>query len=419
VLDDARLAAGADPGDASGDLFSLAQTIASLTGGLVSIEDSASRVLAYSSGEEVDELRRLSVLGRRGPEQYLALLREWGVFSRLRSGEEVVRIDEHPELGIRRRLAVGIHAGTQPLGTIWVQEGDRPFTAGSEEALLGAARTTALYLLRQRTEASVGLRLREDLLASLLEGRIEAAALADTVEVTARRPAVVAAFALSPGGRPAAAEEHDRSERELQRRRMIDLVAVHTAAYRRTALVTALGGRVYVLLPELAGAEAAVVALTRRTVEAARGVLGVAVQGAVGSPVAALAEVPRSRTDADRVLDAMGRDLALDVATMADVRSRVLVGETLAHLRATPTLRDPRLELLARHDAEAGSALAVSLMAYLEEFGDVRAAARRLHIHPNTLRYRVRRAEAVTGIDLGDARERLFAHLQLLMECGG
>jgi hypothetical protein len=25
----------------------------------------------------------------------------------------------------------------------------------------------------------------------------------------------------------------------------------------------------------------------------------------------------------------------------------------------------------------------------------------------------------VTGIDLGDARERLFAHLQLLMECGG
>jgi DNA-binding PucR family transcriptional regulator len=419
VLDDARLAAGADPGDASGDLFSLAQTIASLTGGLVSIEDSASRVLAYSSGEEVDELRRLSVLGRRGPEQYLALLREWGVFSRLRSGEEVVRIDEHPELGIRRRLAVGIHAGTQPLGTIWVQEGGRPFTAGSEEALLGAARTTALYLLRQRTEASVGLRLREDLLASLLEGRIEAAALADTVEVTARRPAVVAAFALSPGGRPAAAEEHDRSERELQRRRMIDLVAVHTAAYRRTALVTALGGRVYVLLPELAGAEAAVVALTRRTVEAARGVLGVAVQGAVGSPVAALAEVPRSRTDADRVLDAMGRDLALDVATMADVRSRVLVGETLAHLRATPTLRDPRLELLARHDAEAGSALAVSLMAYLEEFGDVRAAARRLHIHPNTLRYRVRRAEAVTGIDLGDARERLFAHLQLLMECGG
>ena len=38
-------------------------------------------------------------------------------------GRGVVRIDEHAELGIRRRLAVGVHAGQRQLGTIWVQEG--------------------------------------------------------------------------------------------------------------------------------------------------------------------------------------------------------------------------------------------------------------------------------------------------------
>ena len=121
IVDDARVTATEDLPEAGGDLFSMAQTIAHLTGGLVSIEDAASRVLAYSSGAEVDELRRLSVLGRQGPESYLALLREWGVFAKLRSGEEVVRVEEHPELGIRRRLAVGIHAGRRPLGSIWVQ----------------------------------------------------------------------------------------------------------------------------------------------------------------------------------------------------------------------------------------------------------------------------------------------------------
>ncbi|MFC4561987.1 helix-turn-helix domain-containing protein [Nocardiopsis mangrovi] len=434
VLDDARLTADADFGDSSGDLFSLAQTIATLTGGLVSIEDSASRVLAYSSGEEVDELRRLSVLGRRGPEQYLSLLRDWGVFSRLRAGEEVVRIDEHPELGIRRRLAVGIHAGSQPLGTIWVQEGAEPLTANSEEALLGAARMTALHLLRHRTEMTVGLRLREDLLSSLLEGRIEAAALADSIEVTPARPALVVAFSLSAAGsRSGPAEERGRSERALKRRRMIDLISVHTAAYRRTSLVTALGGRVYVLLPDLAhrpgppagphparaDAEASVLALTRKTVEAARGILGAAVQGAVGSPVDSLAGIPGSRAEADRILDAMGRDLERDVATISDVRADVLISETLAHLRGTPTLRDPRVSRLVDHDAAAGSELVVSLVAYLDGFGDVRAAARRLHIHPNTLRYRVRRAESVSGIDLSDPRQRLFTHLQLLTEHGG
>ncbi|GAB2526198.1 helix-turn-helix domain-containing protein [Nocardiopsis aegyptia] len=420
IVDDARMNVTADVGESGGDLFSMAQTIAQITRGLVAIEDSASRVLAYSSGSEVDELRRLSVLGRQGPEPYLALLREWGVFAKLRSGEEVVRIDEHPELGIRRRLAVGIHAGRQPLGTIWVQEGSEPLAEHAEEALLGAARTTALQMIRQRTQASAGLRLREDLLSSLLEGRIDASALADTVEVHADRGALVVAFLLAEGD---VEDRPDRPERELRRRQLIDLVSVHTAAYRRSALVTELQGRVYVLLPDLArsrdgwrGVEQSVLALTRKTVAAARAALGLEVQAAVGSRVESLAEVPDSRAEADRVLDAMSRDLDRDVATISDVRSRVLISETLALLRADPSLRDPRVSRLIEHDRAGGADLVHSLLAYLEAFGDARAAAERLHIHPNTLRYRVRRAAAVSGIDMADPGERLFTQLQLLME---
>ena len=428
LVDDARSTASEDLGEAGGDLFSMAQTIARLTGGLVSIEDAASRVLAYSSGAEVDELRRLSVLGRRGPESYLALLREWGVFARLRAGEEVVRVDEHPELGIRRRLAVGIHAGRRPLGAIWVQEGSRPLAEHAEEALLGAARATALQMIRQRTHTTAGLRLREDLLSSLLEGRIDAGALADTVEVRTDRGALVVAFALT-GER--AGEDRtvrpDRPERELGRRRLVDLVSVHAAAYRRSALVTEVGGRVYALLPDLErgqegerGVERSVLALTRKTVSAARAALDLDVQAAVGALVESLGEVPESRAEADRVLDAMGRDMERspdwEVATISDVRSRVLISETLARLREDPSLRDPRVDGLIEYDRNGGTDLVRSLLAYLEAFGDVRAAAGRLHVHPNTLRYRVRRATQVSGIDLTDPGERLFTQLQLLME---
>lgn len=68
-------------GPEEGDLFALAQTTAILTGGIVSIEDTANRVLAYSrstDSDEVDDLRRLSILGWQGPEAYLARLRKWG-----------------------------------------------------------------------------------------------------------------------------------------------------------------------------------------------------------------------------------------------------------------------------------------------------------------------------------------------------
>ncbi|MGM1057915.1 PucR family transcriptional regulator [Saccharothrix sp. Mg75] len=397
VVQNARLTADAGAAEVLGDLFGLAQTIASLTGGIVSIEDTASRVLAYSrSSDEVDELRRLSILGRQGPEPYLTMLREWGVYQRLRSGEEVVRIDERPELGIRRRIAVGVHAGPQPLGTIWVQEGDTPLTEQSERALLGAARVTALHLVQQREPAAA---FRENLLASLLDGRMDAGSIAEQIGADPGKPAAVVVFALR-------GQEHaDRTQHELRRAEMTSLISVHAAAYRRTALVSRQNGRTYALLPDLPP-KAPLLALTREVVTAARRHMGLVVQAAVGCTVPAVDEVMVSREEADRVLDAMARDLDADVATLADVRSRVLVGETLALLAEHPRVRDPRLDLL---DPD----LARSLLVYLDEFGDVKAAAARLHVHPNTLRYRIRRAAEVGGFDLGDPLLRLFAQLQL------
>jgi DNA-binding PucR family transcriptional regulator len=400
VVSAARGTADADAGEVLGDLFSLAQTIAALTGGSVSIEDTANRVLAYSrSSDEVDELRRLSILGRQGPEPYLKMLREWGVYQRLRSGEDVVHIDARPELGIKRRIAVGIHAGSQPLGTVWVQEGSRPLAEHADRALLGAARITALHLVQHRNTTSAGLRLRENLLAGVLSGRISGAAVAGQIGADPRKPAAVVAFLLR-------STDRTRSEVELHRAEMISIISVHAASYRRSALVTPVAGRVYVLLPEVTDA-GTVTAMTRDAVAATRRHLGVFVQAGIGSVVAGLEDVPVSRQEADRVLDAIAARPALDVAALADVRTQVLLSETLTLLADNPRIRDPRLDPLA------GTDLGRSLLAYLDAFGDVRSAAAGLHVHPNTLRYRVRRACELSGLDLADPDQRLVAQLQL------
>jgi DNA-binding PucR family transcriptional regulator len=384
-----------------GDLFSLAQTIAALTGGLVSIEDSASRVLAYSrSSDEVDELRRLSILGRQGPEQYLALLREWGVYERLRASEQVERIAERPELGIRRRLAVGIHAGDQSLGSIWVQEGATPLTAQAERALLGAARVTALQLVRNRNNPTAPLRLRESLLEGLLDGHTTAAAVAANIGADARKPAGVVAFALT--------DDADRSTLELRRAELTNLIAVHTAAYRRAALVTTLGGRIYALLPDLHGTDG-MLALTKEIVAASGKHEGIAVRAALGM-APHLARTATARREADRVLDA---GLDIPVASIDDVRAEVMVSELLALLNEHTEIRDPRLDRLLAEDTKG--ILVPSVLGYLEALGDVKKAADLLHIHPNTLRYRVRKAADIAGINLDDPKQRLITQLQLML----
>lgn len=91
----------------------------------------------------------------------------------------------------------------------------------------------------------------------------------------------------------------------------------------------------------------------------------------------------------------------------------MLVSEVLALLQERGGLRDPRLTALTSYDRRHGTRLAESVLAWLDALGEVRVAADALHIHPNTLRYRVRRAEQLTGIDLAQPQQRLLAMLQL------
>jgi DNA-binding PucR family transcriptional regulator len=422
VVELARPEAG--PAEAPGDLFALAQTVAAATGGMVTIEDPSSRVLAYAgSGDEVDELRRLSILGRRGPEPYLALLREWGVYERLRGGEQVVAVAEHADLGIRRRLAVGMHAGAQYLGTIWVQEGSTPLRPTADRILTGAARVAVLSLIRQRSVASAPTALRDQLLTGLLDGRADAASVALQTGADPTAPTAVVAYTLTsdPWERT---ESVSGAETELRLSRLAGLVGVHAAAYRRAALVTVAGTRVYVLLPDLPGGDpqAAVVALTREIVAAAGPMLGVRVRAGVGRVVGGFGEVAASREEADRVLAAITQhgQTELEVAAFEDVATKVLVSELVDFLAANPRVRDRRLVGLVAEDERRGTELAASLLAWLDASGDPKAAAgaaqsagAALGIHPNTVRYRVRRAEEVAGIDLSDPDQRLVAWLQL------
>jgi DNA-binding PucR family transcriptional regulator len=403
------LAAGVlDASEAAGpdDLFALAQTVALLTHGIVCIEDTASRVLAYSRSDrdegQIDELRRLSILGWQGPADYLRHLRQWGVFDRLRTGEEVVRVDEHAELGVRRRLAVGIHAGPRVLGTIWVQEGAQPFSPRAEDVLVGAARVAAGHLVRRRRTAPTWHR---DLVEGLLDGRASPDLVAGTFGLDEHAPAIVVGFAVR------ADPDVTGVTRELSVAELADLVAVHAAGYRRAALTAWRGDTVYALLPDTRRVDAAMRAMCAEVVAATRRRTGVRVQAGIGAVARDLAGAQASRAEADRVLVAM--PAGDDVAAFDDLRAEVLLDQTLAVLRERPDLRDPAVDALVAYDHAHGGDLADSVLAWLDAHGDVRAAARTLTVHPNTLRYRVRRAVAVAGLRLGDPRARLVHHLAL------
>lgn len=385
---------------ADDELAELAQTIATLTGGLVTIEDTSARVLAYSrSSDEVDELRRLSILGRSGPSQYLALLREWGVYDRLASSEEVVEIAEHPESGVRRRLAVGVFAGDRQLATIWLQQGSGDFEPHAEQALLGAARITAAQLV------SRGRQPAGSELAGLLGADPGTAGVPARLGRAARQPCAVAVAELGPQPRDAATAGSQLDE-------LAAILTVHAAAYRRTALVEQLHGRVYLLLPAL-DSVSAVTAVLRQAMDAVRRHLDPAARAAIGPIVDSVLSAAQSRRGAELALGVAGTGPKSDPVVGFDTaRPRLLITAIENCLIQQEHLLDPRINSLIESDPDG----AWTLLNYLEAGSDVSRVAAQMHLHPTTVRYRLRRATQAIGIDPSGGAARFAMHVQL--RCG-
>jgi DNA-binding PucR family transcriptional regulator len=411
LLRSARLAEGSDGGDAPmGDLFALANAIASMVGGPTTIEDLHSTVLAYSSLDEpIDEPRRQTILGRRVPDEWIARLQDDGVFRRLYTSADPITIDYRDEIpGYANRLAIAVRAGDELLGSIWVAEASRPLGDEAEAALREAAPLAALHLLRSRAADDLERRRRSDLLRATLDGRATPETLAVSMGIAPTTPITVLALELVLADDGAAAI--------TAAERAVSLVTLHCEAYRREAVAVATGSVVHVVLAECGGADRAalvrfVTDLVGRTTDSLR----IPLRAAIGATVAGAADVLASRREAQAVLRALHDVDSSAVATIDDVRSRVVLHALQDLASRDAALREGKVAVLAEHDADRQTEYVTTLRAYLDHFGDVPTAASAVHVHPNTFRYRLRRLVEVSGLDLDDPVERLVAHLQLTL----
>jgi DNA-binding PucR family transcriptional regulator len=64
-------------------------------------------------------------------------------------------------------------------------------------------------------------------------------------------------------------------------------------------------------------------------------------------------------------------------------------------------------------DSEQAPVYLATLACYFRENASPQRASRLLHVHPNTVTYRIRRVEEITGLDLGSYRDRLVAQVAL------
>lgn len=95
------------------------------------------------------------------------------------------------------------------------------------------------------------------------------------------------------------------------------------------------------------------------------------------------------------------------VEAAALLAERAVLGDESARRRLLEDVYSPL--------AEAGGDLLATAAAYLEGGGSIEATGRALFLHPNTVRYRLKKLREVSGRDLADPRDALVVRLSLVL----
>jgi hypothetical protein len=388
----------------SEDLFDVVDTIARLLGGSVVVEDVDFRVLAYSAvpGQPNDEGRRSAILNRRIAERWLQWLEESGIRERLVKSDELVRLD-NPWATSLIRYIQPIRASDQLVGYLWLYfetelDADAPRTILEFAHLLGpelARRSPTL------TENPGGHVLRQ-----FLAGGLSASHAASILGVDEHSNIVVIAVDVDV--------EATKSDAVIIQSRAVRALALYTQMHLASSLVGTVDQQIYLLhaSPRLKPDVAAIMrAISKHLTRAVQ----TKVRAAAGGIHQGLAEAEISRNEADLTLRVLRtkNDWERD-GLFASMRHDIVLNEIVDVLRARPILVRGLLDRLITHDRQYNTDYVTTLRVYINSFGDMRAAAQSLNLHPNSLRYRVKRVTEIGGLDLDDPKLRLA--LQLLLE---
>jgi len=394
--------------EASNDLFGVADATAALLGAPVTIEDESGILLGYSRDQEGgDSTRVATIVARRSPAEFTAALASRGVLRRLAAATGPISVRAVIP-GAVDRIALPLRSAGVRLGTMWVLVRDVPDDA--QAGFLSLGKQAERLLFQRHADADRSRRIELEQLATLLHGG--AALSAGTAE---RQPPAgvhrVAAIEVVPADPGARAIVRSRLEQRLSRPDGPDGLSVR-------------GGQLsdlhYLILtaPVNRGPTSAAIAEWLRSLltdHATGQVLDVHV--GIGRPVDDARALPRSRREAEQALNvdrqagSLRRSWNLEACWARAVLLRVLDAGAQAELDTLSPLRQ-----LRRHDTEHNTAFVTTLRTWLRAHGNYRQAAGALHIHANTLRYRMQRLTELTSLDLADPDVRLVLELQLHLE---
>lgn len=308
-----------------------------------------------------------------------------------------------PDLPILCELPVG----EEPIALLRVR-GHRELSGHEQDFIALGARVLTLQLLRERAALRAELRLHGELVSELLNGQLgevqetkERAALLGLDLRQTRYVACIGLHAPTESGTAVKALSH----------RLHDAIETQMCIHFPQSLVVRHADETVALLPGDADWRK-VRGQLRRAVDDAGGTAGTLVAG-IGRPCVQLGEYATSYAEASLALDVArrrpqsGEILGPDDLGLYGILAR---GSARGSLEA---IVQNALGPLLEADADGGFEYLKTLEVYLACDRHLEKTAASLHIHTNTVRYRLAKMQEKLGVDLHDVEMRFLLELAL------
>lgn len=392
---------------AAADLSALSDAAAAIVDGAVVVLDPHLQVLAYAGDRDrADATWVDTVLARRLPPWLAERWSADGTLSRLAGAREPLLI-EPPTPNMLARLAVPIRLGARTLGSLWAAVGAEP-PSRHVEIFARCGEGAASHLVRLLAEGDRARRVENEQIAAIIHGGAGVERVAADLGLQRGPFRVVAMGVRVPAG-SVRLRLLGRLRARLEAAYAAGAVGRVTVGEMRGTLFVVLGGTGRPQPPEAGAA-------WLRSVATGDSELQDAVVAGMGGEVADIVDVPRSRAEAERALSVLrAGDRTEALALYADVWPQALMDYLRSASLPPELLVSEPLRRVIDHDALHHTQYELTLAAHYEAFGDVARAARLLHVHTNTVRYRLRRIVELCGIDFDEPGVRTALSLQLAL----
>ncbi|AXI11225.1 PucR family transcriptional regulator [Oceanobacillus sp. 143] len=377
----------------------------------ITIEDSKHGIISYSKHkQDIDEVRIATIMSRKVPDNIINSLWKSGVMTELFESDEPVIVPAIKEVGLGNRVAVSIRKNNKILGFIWAHTSDSFLDEEKLYILKKSAQIVKNQLLQKRIKKVKEEENHQEFFWRLLTGQLnEKEVIVEQakeygIELYGRQAITVLEFDL---------EISETVEKHIN--------YLLETLHRIHVVCRLIDQNQLILLIRLNDNNDSTMILNqflKHFIQKLRLRLPTAnVRGSSGAIYMNPEYIKDSYHQALKVLtlkDKFPKELQL-ISSYQELGIYQFIDE-LQKKQTRENYQNRSIEKLKHYDQQNNTELLETLKVYLEFDSNVREAASSIHVHTNTLNYRIKRIIDITGIDLKDTNQKVCLYLDLQLE---